>query len=67
MGETAQTAAEAIAATIATEPLATLMAVDIVDPTTFAAVTGKPTGPVGIMLSAQFGEVLLIDQKEVAL
>lgn len=67
MGETAETAAEAIAATIATEPLATLMAVDIVDPTTFAPVTGKPIGPVGIMLSAQFGEVLLIDQKEVAL
>lgn len=67
MGETAETAVEAIAATIATEPLATLMAVDIVDPTTFAPVTGKPSGPVGIMLSAQFGEVLLIDQKEVAL
>ncbi|MGB4112383.1 MAG: pantoate--beta-alanine ligase [Yoonia sp.] len=67
MGETAETAAEAIVATIATEPLATLMAVDIVDPTTFAPVAGKPTGPVGIMLSAQFGEVLLIDQKEVAL
>ena len=66
MGETAETAAEAIAATIATEPLATLMAVDIVYPSTFASVTGKPTGPVGIMLSAQFGEVLLIDQKEVA-
>ncbi|MCO4746989.1 MAG: hypothetical protein KC912_19480 [Proteobacteria bacterium] len=66
-GETAETAAEAIVATIATEPLATLMAVDIVDPTTFAPVAGKPTGPVGIMLSAQFGEVLLIDQKEVAL
>jgi len=67
LGETAETAAEAIAATIATEPLATLMAVDIVDPTTFAPVTGKPNGPVGIMLSVQFGEVLLIDQKEVAL
>lgn len=67
LGETAETAAEAIAATIATEPLATLMAVDIVDPTTFAPVTGKPNGPVGIMVSAQFGEVLLIDQKEVAL
>jgi pantoate--beta-alanine ligase len=67
LGETVETAAEAIAATIATEPLATLMAVDIVDPATFAPVTGKPNGPVGIMLSAQFGEVLLIDQKEVAL
>ena len=67
LGETVETAAEAIAATIATEPLATLMAVDIVDPTTFAPATGKPTDPVGIMLSAQFGDVLLIDQKEVTL
>lgn len=64
-GETIQTAATAIIATIATEPLADRAAVDIVDPTTFAPVTGKPTGPVGIMLSAQFGDVLLIDQKEV--
>ena len=65
LGETVETAAEAIAATIATEPLADLAAVDIVDPATFAPATGKPSGPIGIMLSAHFGDVLLIDQKEV--
>ena len=64
-GETAQTATAAILATIATEPLAQQPVVDIVDPTTFAPVIGKPTGPIGIMVSAQFGEILLIDQKEV--
>ncbi len=66
-GATIEAAAEIIKATVATEPLATLKAVDIVDPTTFAPAAGKPKGPVGIMISAQFGEVLLIDQKEVML
>tara|TARA_R110002051_G_scaffold132422_1_gene206033 strand:+ start:291 stop:1133 length:843 start_codon:yes stop_codon:yes gene_type:complete len=64
-GETVETAAAAIEATIGTEPLAQVQAVDIVDPTTFAPVTGKPNGRIGIMLSAQFGDVLLIDQKEI--
>ncbi|MCO4846894.1 MAG: pantoate--beta-alanine ligase [Yoonia sp.] len=64
-GETVEAAIDAIVATITTEPLATLGAVDIVDPTTFAPATGIPTGPVGIMISASFGDVMLIDQKEV--
>ena len=64
-GETIETTIDAIAATIAAEPLATLGAVDIVDPITFAPASGKPTGPVGIMISASFGNVMLIDQKEV--
>ena len=64
-GETVETTIDAIAATIASEPLATLGAVDIVDPITFAPASGKPTGPVGIMISASFGNVMLIDQKEV--
>ena len=64
-GETIETTIDAIAATIAAEPLATLGAVDIVDPITFASASGKPTGPVGIMISASFGDVMLIDQKEV--
>ena len=64
-GETIETTIDAIAATIAAEPLATLGAVDIVDPITFAPASGKPTGPVGIMISATFGDVMLIDQKEV--
>ena len=64
-GETVETTIDAIAATIASQPLATLGAVDIVDPITFAPASGKPTGPVGIMISASFGDVMLIDQKEV--
>ena len=64
-GETVETTIDAIAATIASQPLATLGAVDIVDPITFAPATGKPNGPVGIMISASFGDVMLIDQKEV--
>lgn len=64
-GATIESATDIITATIATEPLATLTAVDIVDPITFAPATGIPTGPVGIMVSAQFGQIMLIDQKEV--
>lgn len=64
-GATVEAAHDIIAATIATEPLATLVAIDIVDPATFAPATGTPSGPVGIMISAEFGEVMLIDQKEV--
>jgi len=64
-GETIETTIDAIAATIASQPLATLGAVDIVDQITFAPATGKPNGPVGIMISASFGDVMLIDQKEV--
>jgi len=66
-GQTVETAIDAVAATIAAEPLATLGAVDIVDPITFAPASGIPSGPVGIMVSAQFGKVMLIDQKEVSL
>lgn len=51
----------AIRAIISAEPRAALQAVDIVDPLTF----GPPTRDLGIMISAQFGDVLLIDQREV--
>ena len=64
-GATVEAAHDIIAATIATEPLATLGAIDIVDTATFAPAAGTPSGPVGIMISAEFGEVMLIDQKEV--
>lgn len=64
-GDTVETARLAITATIATQPLATLGAVDIVDPATFAPAVGPPRGPVGIMISARFGDVMLIDQKEI--
>lgn len=64
-GGTAEDLREAIAATIAREPRAHLIGLDIVDPATFAAISGPLTGSVGIMLSAQFGDILLIDQKEI--
>lgn len=51
----------AIRVKVNAEPRAKLKAVDIVDPLTF----GPPTGDLGIMISAQFGNVLLIDQREV--
>ncbi len=55
----------AIRATLATEPRATLTGLDIVDPATFIAADGPVIGPIAIMLSAQFGDVMLIDQREV--
>ncbi len=56
----------AIRATIADEPRATLVGLDIVDPATFIAASGPVIGPIAIMISAQFGDVLLIDQKEIS-
>ncbi len=64
-GATVEAATDAIKATVGTEPRATLRAVDIVDAATFQPASGKPTAPVGIIISAEFGDVLLIDQKEV--
>jgi pantoate--beta-alanine ligase len=64
-GGTVDDLREAIIATIEREPRATLTGLDFVDPATFAPVSGPVSGPIGIMLSAQFGEVLLIDQREI--
>lgn len=49
---------------IAAEPRATLRAVDIVD-ADFAPAQGHASGRIGIMVSAEFGGVLLIDQREI--
>lgn len=49
---------------IEAEPLAELKAIDVVCADTFQLATGKPYGTICIMLSVQFGEILLIDQKE---
>jgi len=57
-------ARNAITATVAAQPRATGLHLDLVDPATFAPLTGSATGPVGVMISAQFGDVLLIDQME---
>ncbi len=60
---------DAIRATIADEPRATLVGLDIVRPATLAPLRGAPDAalsePIAIMISAQFGEVLLIDQREI--
>lgn len=53
--------------TVAAEPLAKLQAIDIVEAKSFKSVSGMPSGKLGMMISALFGEVLLIDQQEVAL
>lgn len=52
-------------ATINAEPRATLRAVDIVQSETLAPVSGALSGPVAILLSAEFGGILLIDQREI--
>jgi pantoate--beta-alanine ligase len=61
---------EVIRTTLATEPRAVLEGLDIVDPLTFEPATGAVDRPLGIMLSARFGQgadaVLLIDQMEIA-
>lgn len=65
VGSTAEGLRTLIANTIGTEPRAALVGIDIVAPDTFAPLTGVLPDRVGIMLSAQFGDVLLIDQKEI--
>jgi pantoate--beta-alanine ligase len=58
--------ARTIREVIASEPRATLRGLDIVEAATFEPARGAITRPIGIMLSAEFGEVLLIDQREIA-
>lgn len=48
---------------IAGEPRASRIVVDIAEADTLAPVTGPVTAPIALMISAQFGEVLLIDQR----
>ena len=66
---TAEALEQVIRDTLATEPRATLTGLDIVRLPAFTPATGRLTGPVGIMISAEFGRgdetVLLIDQREV--
>ncbi|MEM6307654.1 MAG: pantoate--beta-alanine ligase [Pseudomonadota bacterium] len=64
-GITAKDLYNAIRATIAAEPRATVLAIDIVTADTLAPINGPIDGETAILLSAQFGDVLLIDQKEV--
>ena len=64
-GGSCEDAATKIRNLVGAEPRARLEGLDIVDVNTFEPATGTPNGPVGIMISAQFGEVLLIDQMEI--
>lgn len=64
-GGTVQEAVQTIHEIVADEPRATLTGLDIVNVADFTPATGDPTAPIGIMISAQFGDVLLIDQKEI--
>lgn len=57
---------ETIRRVIETEPRAVPKGLDIVWVDTFAPAEGAVDRTIGIMLSAEFGEVLLIDQKEVS-
>lgn len=64
-GTTIEDLHDLIATTIGREPRATLRAVDIVAPGTLAPLTGAITTDIAIMLSAEFGDILLIDQREI--
>lgn len=50
---------------VATEPRATLRGLDIVDPETFDAASGPLDRTIGVMLSVEFGGILLLDQAEI--
>jgi len=65
-GGTVEEAKAALKALIDAEPRALFKAVDFVDAESFDLVTGKPKRKIGVMLSAQFGDILLIDQKEIS-
>jgi len=65
-GATVEAVREGIAAVIAAEPRATLRGLDIVWANTFMPAEGPVARTIGIMLSAEFGGILLIDQREIA-
>ncbi|MEY8095942.1 pantoate--beta-alanine ligase [Falsihalocynthiibacter sp. S25ZX9] len=62
-GTTVTDLAKSIRATIATQPRGTLEGLDIVDDETLAPISGPITDPTAIMISVQFGDILLIDQR----
>ena len=55
----------AIRTVIASEPRACLKGLDIVDPEAFRPATGPLDATVGVMVSAEFGGILLLDQREI--
>lgn len=62
-GTTIETVRDLIADIINAEPRATLRGLDIVGAEDLADLTGPLTTPTAIMLSAEFGGILLIDQR----
>lgn len=68
-GDTAERMRGDAAEMIAQQTSGTLKAFDVVDPASFAPVTGPVTEPIAIMMSVEFGNgddtVLLIDQREI--
>ncbi|SHH66946.1 pantoate--beta-alanine ligase [Cognatishimia maritima] len=62
-GKTVQGLKDHIAETINAEPRATLRGLDIVEAETLNTISGPLTSPTAIMLSAEFGGVLLLDQR----
>lgn len=65
-GTTVAEVEQTIRRVIATEPRAALKGLDIVWADTFEPAEGPIDRTIGIMISAEFGEVLLIDQREIA-
>lgn len=65
-GTTVEDLAAAIRACIKAQSRATLRAVDIVAAETLRPLTGPVTEKIAIMLSAEFGGILLIDQREIS-
>ena len=54
---------DAIANTIQAEPRATLTGLDTVSAQSLENLFGPVTEPVAVMISVQFGDILLIDQR----
>ncbi|MEM6387309.1 MAG: pantoate--beta-alanine ligase [Pseudomonadota bacterium] len=65
-GTTVEDLADAIRNRIKSEPRATLRAIDIVEAETLAPLSGPVRAKIAIMVSAEFGGILLIDQREMA-
>ncbi len=64
---TAAHLANVISESISTEPRAVLKGLDIVKDGSLEPVSGPLTGPIAIMISVAFGDILLIDQRIVTL
>ncbi|MBS8225798.1 pantoate--beta-alanine ligase [Vannielia litorea] len=62
---TVEEISEVIRSVIATEPRAALRGLDITEARSLAPVSGQPRTTLAVMISAEFGGILLIDQREI--